>query len=117
MRFLTNFAPQDKTLYRKFIRNPNVLLMHFLQRVDVLGVPSFKFQVSRMSGTSSKTPLSTISRLDPWRTFGFLMHFLQSVDVLGVPSFKFQVSRMSGTLSRTPLSTISRLDPWRTDGS
>ena len=28
----------------------------------------FKFQVSRMSGTPSKTSLSTISRLDPWRT-------------------------------------------------
>ena len=29
-------------------------------------VPCLKFQTSRMSGTQSKTPLSTISRLDIW---------------------------------------------------
>ena len=28
----------------------------------------FEFQVSRTSGTLSRTPRSTISRLDPWRT-------------------------------------------------
>ena len=50
----------DKDPWRTF-----GFLMHFLQRVDVLRVPSFKCQVSRMSGTSSKTPLSSISRLDP----------------------------------------------------
>ena len=33
-------------------------------------MPCFKFQVSRMSGSQSKTPLSTISRLDLWVTDG-----------------------------------------------
>ena len=31
---------------------------------------SFNFQLSRMSGSPSRRPLSTISRLDPWRTGG-----------------------------------------------
>ena len=35
-----------------------------------LVVSCFKFQVSGMSGTLSRTPLSTISRLDPWRCDG-----------------------------------------------
>ena len=97
-----------------FIARQCRFLTHILQMVYVLVVPSFKFQVSRMSGTSSKTAPSTISRLDPWRTCRFLTHILQIVYVLVVPSFKFQVSRMSGTSSKTALSTISRLDPWRT---
>jgi len=35
-----------------------------------LEVLHFKFQVSRMSGSPSRRPLSTISRLDPWRIDG-----------------------------------------------
>ena len=90
------------------------MFQNFARPSGDLVVPSFKFQVSRMSETSSKTPLSTISRLDLWWTCRFLMHILQIFYVLVVPSFKFQVSSMSGTSSKTPPSTISRLDPWRT---
>ena len=45
-------------------------LMHFLEVPGGLEVLHFKFQVSRMSGSPSRRPLSTISRLDPWRTDG-----------------------------------------------
>ena len=65
-------------------------------------MPHFKFQVSRMSGRSSKTPLSTISWLDPWRTCWFLMHNVWIVDVLEVSCFKFQLTVTSGTPSKTP---------------
>ena len=42
-----------------------------LPKVPVgLEVPHFKFQVLKMSGALSKMPLSTISRLDPWKTGG-----------------------------------------------
>ena len=43
-------------------------LMHILEIDYVIVVPCFKFQVCRMSGTPSMTPLSTISRLDLWVT-------------------------------------------------
>ena len=79
-----------------------------------LDVSCFKFELSVTSGTPSKNLLSTISWLDPWRTWWFLMHTVQIVDVLDVSCFKFQVSVTSGTPSKTPLSTISWLDPWRT---
>ena len=88
--------------------------MHTVWIVDVLEVSCFKFQLSVTSGTPSKTPLSTISWLDPWRTCWFLMHTVWIVDVLEVSCFKFQLSVTSGTPSKTPLSTISWLDPWRT---
>ena len=43
---------------------------HFEDRLCLIGA-MFKFQVSRISGTQSKTPLSsTISRLDLWVTDG-----------------------------------------------
>ena len=74
----------------------------------------FKCLVSRISGTISKTPISTISRLDPWRKCEFLMPFLQIVYSPKMLIYKFQVSNMSQ--SKTPLSTISRLNPWRTYG-
>ena len=45
-------------------------LMHFLVVPDDLEVLHFKIQVSRMPGSPSRRPLSTISRLDPWRTEG-----------------------------------------------
>ena len=80
----------------------------------VLEVSCIKFWLSVTSGTPSKTPLSTISWLDPLRTCWFLMHTVWIVDVLEVSCFKFQLSVTSGTPSKTPLSTISWLDPWRT---
>ena len=88
--------------------------MQTVQIVDVLEVSCFKFQLSVTSGTPSKTPLSTISWLDPWKTWWFLMHTVWIVDVLEVSCFKFQLSVTSGTPSKTPLSTVSWLDPWRT---
>ena len=48
--------------------------MHTVWIVDVLEVSYFKFQLSVTSGTPSKTPLSTISWLDPWRTWLFHLH-------------------------------------------
>ena len=83
-------------------------LMHYVHMVYVLDVSCFKFQHSMMSGTPSKTPLSTIPCLDPlpWRfhvlNFNSLLydvknpinlkHNLQIVYVLQVPCFKFQLS-------------------------
>merc|ERR1711867_420887 len=46
-------------------------LTHFLEVPDGLEVLYFKFQVSRMSGSPSRRPLSTISWLDPWRSWLF----------------------------------------------
>ena len=45
-------------------------LTSILELDYALEVSSFKFHVSGMSGTLSRTPLSTISRLDPWRCDG-----------------------------------------------
>ena len=45
-------------------------LTHLLKVPGGLKVLHFKFQVSRMTGSPSRRPLSTISRLDPWRTDG-----------------------------------------------
>ena len=45
-------------------------LTHFLEVPGGLEVLHFKFQVSRTTGTLSRTSLSIISRLDPWRTGG-----------------------------------------------
>jgi len=61
-----------------------------------------------MSGRSSKTPLSTISRVGSLEDKWFLMHFLVVDHDLEMPHFKFLVSRMSGRSSKIPLSTISR---------
>ena len=43
---------------------------HFLEVPGGLEVLHFKFQVSKMSESPSRRPLSTISRLDPWRANG-----------------------------------------------
>ena len=53
-----------------------MFLTHFLVVDHDLEMPCFKFQVSRMSGRSSKTPLSTISRVGSLEDKWFLMHFL-----------------------------------------
>ena len=46
--------------------------MHFLEFGDGLKVLYFNFQVPSMSGSPSRRPLFTISRLDPWRSGGYL---------------------------------------------
>ena len=43
---------------------------HSLEVPCGMEVSHIKFQVSRMSETLSRRPLSTISRLDPWRISG-----------------------------------------------
>ena len=68
----------------------------------VLEVSCIKFWLSVTSGTPSKTPLSTISWLDPLRTCWFLMHTVWILNVLQVSWFKFQLSVTSGTPSKTP---------------
>ena len=50
----------------------------------VLEVLCFKFQISRMSGTLSRTSLSIISWLDPWEDIWFLMPNLEIDYVLEV---------------------------------
>ena len=46
------------------------LLMHFLEVPEGLEVPCFNFQESLTSGRPSRRPLSSISRLNPWRIGG-----------------------------------------------
>ena len=60
-----------------------------------------------MSKGSSKTPLSSISRVGSLEDRWFLTNFLDVGYVLEMWGFKFWVSRMSGRSSKTPLSSIS----------
>ena len=59
-------------------------LMSILVIDYVLEVLCFKFQISRMSGTLSRTSLSIISWLDPWEDIWFLMPNLEIDYVLEV---------------------------------
>ena len=76
---------------------------------------SWRCDVSRMSGRSSKTPLSSISGVGFLEDGWFLTHFLDVSYFLEMSCFKFQISRMSRRPSKTPLSSISRvgsLEDW-----
>ena len=85
-----NSGKQWTTVYKSV-----QMCTHFLVVDHDLEMPYFKFQVSRMPGWSSKTPLSTISRVGYLEDKLFLTLFLVLDHDLEIPCFKFQVSRMS----------------------